>query len=101
MESRPFWSQTNDNISICRTKRENNVVDTITLEQAILDLAYKGPGGNGEVEKRLKAGHTLENASFIYHLSKPKPSPCVADTPQGTVRQPESVTQVMTSRVPE
>lgn len=53
-------------LSICRTKRDDQVTDTITLRQAVADLAYKGPGGNGEVEKRLKAGHTLENASFIY-----------------------------------
>jgi len=73
LEHKPYMNLSNDNISVSRTKREGNIMDTITLQQAILDLAYKGPGGNGEVEKRLKAGHTLENSWFIYCVKKAQP----------------------------
>lgn len=73
MEQRQYLKQSNECISVNRIKREGNIADTITLQQAIIDLAYKGPGGNGEVEKRLKAGHTLENSWFIYHLTMTQP----------------------------
>lgn len=81
MEHRQYLNQSNDTISVCRTKREGNIMDTITLQQAIIDLGYKGPGGNGEVEKRLKAGHTLENSWFIYRLKKAQPENAVCATP--------------------
>jgi len=68
MEIRETQRMQSDEITVSRTKREDRLEDTITLTQAVVDLAYKGPGGNGEVEKRLRAGHTLENADFIYHV---------------------------------
>jgi hypothetical protein len=66
MEQRETPSRGNGDITIYRTKRDDQVVDTLTLQQAVTDLAYKGPGGNSELEKRLRAGHTLENAAYIY-----------------------------------
>lgn len=68
MEIRDTQRLQRDEINVSRTKREDRYEDTITLAQAVVDLAYKGPGGNGEVEKRLRAGHTLENADYIYHV---------------------------------
>ncbi len=68
MEIRETQRLQSDEIAVNRTKREDQYEDTITLTQAVVDLAYKGPGGNGEVEKRLRAGHTLENADYIYHV---------------------------------
>jgi hypothetical protein len=68
MEFRETQRMQSDEIAVSRTKREDRQEDTITLAQAVVDLAYKGPGGNGEVEKRLRAGHTLENADYIYRV---------------------------------
>ena len=73
MERNETSYQRNESIVIYRTKREGNLQDTISLQQAITDLAYKGPGGNGEVEKRLKAGHTLENSWYIYSMKNAHP----------------------------
>ena len=68
MEQRESRFQSSDSITIYRIKRAGQIMDTITLQQAVIDLGYKGPGGNGEVEKRLRAGHTLENSWYIYSM---------------------------------
>ena len=68
MEQKESRFQSSDSITIYRIKRAGLIMDTITLQQAVIDLGYKGPGGNGEVEKRLRAGHTLENSWYIYSM---------------------------------